>query len=47
MSDTRPISDVLAEIAAEVPEEEWDKLPPDLTENLDDYLYGMEAASDD
>ncbi len=36
----RPIEDVAAELAAEVPEEEWNRLPPDLTDNLDHYLYG-------
>ena len=34
------IEDVLAELAREVPEEEWEKLPDDLTDNLDHYLYG-------
>lgn len=36
----RPIEEVLAELAAEVPEEDWGRLPPDLTDNLDHYLYG-------
>jgi hypothetical protein len=36
----RPIEDILAELASEVPEEEWDSLPKDLNENLDHYLYG-------
>lgn len=36
----RPIEDVLTELAAEVPQEDWRKLPPDLTDNLDHYLYG-------
>jgi hypothetical protein len=40
-STARPIEDVLAELAAEVPEGEWDKLPSDLTDNLDHYLYGV------
>lgn len=35
-----PIEDLLEELAAEVPEEDWQKLPPDLTDNLDHYLYG-------
>jgi len=34
------IEDVLATIAAEVPKGEWDKLPADLTDDLDHYLYG-------
>jgi hypothetical protein len=34
------IEDVLASIAAEVPQGEWDKLPPDLTDHLDHHVYG-------
>ncbi len=36
----QPIEDILATIAAEIPLEEWNKLPQDLTDNLDHYLYG-------
>ena len=36
----RPIEEVLEELAAEVPDEEWEKLPADLTDQLDHYLYG-------
>jgi len=36
----RPIEDVLAELAREIPQEEWKKLPEDLTDNLDHYIYG-------
>ncbi len=36
----RPIEEILKELAAEVPDEEWDRLPSDLTDNLDHYLYG-------
>jgi hypothetical protein len=36
----RPIEDVLTELAGEVPQEDWNRLPPDLTDNLDHYLYG-------
>jgi hypothetical protein len=35
-----PIEEVLAGLARGVPEAEWDKLPSDLTDNLDHYLYG-------
>jgi hypothetical protein len=35
-----PIEDVLANLASRVPEGEWRKLPADLTDNLDHYLYG-------
>ena len=37
----RPIEDLLNELAKEVPQEEWDKLPSDLNDNLDHYLYGV------
>ena len=36
----RSIEDVIRELAAEVPRAEWDKLPRDLTDHLDHYLYG-------
>ena len=36
----RPIEEIIQELAAEVPQAEWDRLPPDLTDNLDHYLYG-------
>jgi hypothetical protein len=35
-----PIDDLLRELAKEIPQEEWDKLPNDLNDNLDHYLYG-------
>jgi len=37
----RPIEDVLEELATEIPQEEWDKLPSDFSDNLDHYLYGV------
>ena len=36
----RPIEEILAELATELPEEEWDKLPADLSDNIDHYVYG-------
>lgn len=36
----RPIEEILDQIVAEVPDSEWDKLPPDLTDQLDYYVYG-------
>ena len=36
----RPIEEIAAELAAKVPQEEWDRLPADLSDNLDHYLYG-------
>ena len=37
----RPIEDLLNELAKGVPQEEWDRLPSDLNDNLDHYLYGV------
>ncbi len=34
----RPIEEIIRELAAEVPQAEWDRLPPDLTDNLDHYM---------
>ncbi len=39
-ASARPIEDVLAELAAEVPRQDWNSLPADLTDHLDHYLYG-------
>jgi hypothetical protein len=36
----RPIEDILEELASEIPQSEWDRLPSDLSDNLDHYLYG-------
>jgi hypothetical protein len=38
--DTRSLEEKLAAISAQVPDEEWAKLPPDMAENLDHYIYG-------
>lgn len=35
-----PIEEKLAEIARSISKEEWDKMPADLSSNLDHYLYG-------
>jgi hypothetical protein len=39
-TDSRPIAEVLAEIAAAIPSSELAKLPSDLTDQLDHYIYG-------
>lgn len=39
-SESRPIEDVIASIVADVPASEWERVPPDLSTNLDHYLYG-------
>jgi hypothetical protein len=38
--DTRPIAEVLAEMAAAIPAEELAQLPSDFTDQLDHYIYG-------
>jgi hypothetical protein len=39
-ADTRPIAEVLAEIAAAIPSSELAKLPADFADQLDHYIYG-------
>lgn len=34
------IEDRIRAIVADVPQEEWDRLPADLTDHLDHYIYG-------
>jgi len=34
------IEEKIAAIMADVPQEEWDRLPADLTDHLDHYIYG-------
>jgi hypothetical protein len=34
------IEAVIESLSAQVPDEEWDKLPADLSQNLDHYIYG-------
>ena len=41
----RPIWEIAQEIGAQVPDEEWSKVPTDLSKNFDHYLYG--ASKDD
>ena len=38
--DTRPIADVLAEVASTIPATELASLPSDFTDQLDHYIYG-------
>jgi putative addiction module CopG family antidote len=43
--DSPSIAEVFAKIAGEVPEGEWDKVPSDLSKNLEHYLYGSRTDS--
>lgn len=40
------IEDVAAELGREVPPEEWAKVPDDLTDQLDHYIYGTPKKGD-
>jgi predicted DNA-binding antitoxin AbrB/MazE fold protein len=42
ISEPMSIEDRLAQIAAEIPQEDWDSLPADLSDNLDHYIYGTD-----
>jgi Arc/MetJ-type ribon-helix-helix transcriptional regulator len=37
----KPIWEDILEMTADVPDEEWDKLPSDLAEQHDHYIYGV------
>jgi hypothetical protein len=38
--NARPVWEEVLEIGASIPMEEWEKVPTDLSINLDHYLYG-------
>ena len=38
--EARPIWETVVELGASVPDDEWAKVPTDLSKNLDHYLYG-------
>jgi hypothetical protein len=38
--DVRTIEEMIADIVANVPDAEWGKLPSDMGDNLDHYIYG-------
>jgi hypothetical protein len=35
------IEEKIQQIAAQIPDGEWEKLPSDLSDNLDHYIYGV------
>jgi len=39
-SSARPFWAEVIEIGASIPMDEWDKVPTDLSKNIDHYLYG-------
>ena len=42
----RPVWEEVLEIGASIPLEEWEKVPTDLSVNLDHYLYGSPKEED-
>jgi hypothetical protein len=34
------ILEMISEVTREIPEREWERVPPDLSKNVDHYLYG-------
>jgi hypothetical protein len=38
---TSPLLELFEQIWADIPEEEWEKLPRDLAEQHDHYIYGI------
>lgn len=39
----KPIWEEILDLTADIPEEEWDKLPVDLAEQHDHYIYGISS----
>ena len=42
IDDSEWIGDIIDKLAAQVPPEEWDKLPRDMAARIDERLYGRE-----
>jgi len=40
MDDEEPLWKKIVRIGESIPREEWKKVPPDLSKNIDHYLYG-------
>jgi hypothetical protein len=45
-ADLRSFLDRIAEIVKGVPEDEWKRLPADLSKNVDHYLYGTKKVEE-
>jgi hypothetical protein len=41
-----PIWETIVNLGRQVPEEEWERVPTDLSKNLDHYLYGSPKVSE-
>lgn len=46
ITDERSIGDIFAELSAQIPMEEWSRLPADGAEQHDHYLYGAPKKTD-
>jgi len=44
--ETSPIEELLSAITKQVPDEEWESIPTDLSKNIDHYLYGSKKVSE-
>jgi hypothetical protein len=45
-TDLRSFFDRIAKMAKDVPEDEWKRLPADLSKNVDHYLYGTKKVEE-
>jgi hypothetical protein len=45
-SELRFFLDRIAEMVKDVPEDEWERLPADLSKNVDHYLYGTKKVEE-
>jgi hypothetical protein len=45
-SELRSFLDRIAEMVKDVPEDEWERLPADLSKNVDHYLYGTKKVEE-
>lgn len=42
----KPIWEIAEEIGASIPDEEWEKIPKDLAQNFEHYMYGAPRADE-
>lgn len=41
-----PLHEMITEISSEIPDSEWEKLPRDLSQQVDHYVYGLTKKKD-
>lgn len=44
--DVLTVAEILSGISLDVPDSEWDRIPSDLSKNVDHYLYGSKKSSE-